>query len=255
MKVGELAKREASIGGFAPSGIAALSRRPFDFGLWWRTPSIGRSAFVTAVAAAFLVASFLLDRTFGAEMHHVDREPFLRAAATWMSEFGSGPLLVFACIIGIVATARNGSARWYRVLVLMIVAAGLSGSLAGIGRVATGRVRPNSAYAQGWYGPVHDGKALWTANMFHSFPSGHTAGATALFAPLLFRARRLGPRWKRWAALAIAIPLLVGLSRLLLNVHHLSDVIAGMELGLICGWRVCHMRLRVTRLPRRSSAY
>jgi undecaprenyl-diphosphatase len=61
-----------------------------------------------------------------------------------------------------------------------------------------------------------------------SFPSGHTASSFAAATVLLRR------RWKgRWAALALAI--LMGLSRLYLYVHFPTDVLAGALLGIFCG--------------------
>jgi len=58
-----------------------------------------------------------------------------------------------------------------------------------------------------------------------SFPSGHTAAATAVAASATLASPSFG---------AVAIPLaaLVGYSRIKLRVHHLSDVLAGAALGL-----------------------
>jgi len=58
-----------------------------------------------------------------------------------------------------------------------------------------------------------------------SFPSGHTAAATALAACAIL-ADPLA------ALVAVPLALLVGYSRIRLRVHHLSDVIAGALLGL-----------------------
>jgi membrane-associated phospholipid phosphatase len=58
-----------------------------------------------------------------------------------------------------------------------------------------------------------------------SFPSGHTASAFAVAAPLLLHLRR-------WGAAFIAIAAFIGFSRLFRNTHYLSDVIAGAGLGL-----------------------
>ncbi|MDR3067006.1 MAG: phosphatase PAP2 family protein [Comamonas sp.] len=69
-----------------------------------------------------------------------------------------------------------------------------------------------------------------------SFPSGHSAGTAAIFGMLAWLlARRLPPRW-RGGVLAVAalLALGTGLSRVLLSVHHASDVLAGLCLGL--GW-------------------
>jgi undecaprenyl-diphosphatase len=68
-----------------------------------------------------------------------------------------------------------------------------------------------------------------------SFPSGHaTAGAAALGAVAVLAAERLpGSRARRllWAA-TLAAGVCVGLSRIALGVHYVSDVVAGWCLGL-----------------------
>jgi undecaprenyl-diphosphatase len=68
----------------------------------------------------------------------------------------------------------------------------------------------------------------------YSFPSGHAAAAAACWAAMALVVAR---RWKRHgrrvaAALALAITLAVAASRVLLGVHWLTDVIA----GVITGW-------------------
>jgi membrane-associated phospholipid phosphatase len=71
-----------------------------------------------------------------------------------------------------------------------------------------------------------------------SFPSGHSASAAATYAALALLAGR-GRRWpvKAWLGTAAAgVAALVAASRVLLGVHWLTDVIAGVALGL--GWFV-----------------
>jgi undecaprenyl-diphosphatase len=67
-----------------------------------------------------------------------------------------------------------------------------------------------------------------------SFPSGHSAAAAACWAAIaLVAARRLPAGRRRWAAAgAVAIAVAVASSRVLLGVHWLTDVIA----GVIVGW-------------------
>lgn len=72
-----------------------------------------------------------------------------------------------------------------------------------------------------------------------AFPSGHAANATLLYGALVWllvwRQFPGVPRLPSALAGAAAV-LLVALSRLVLGAHHLSDVIAGMLVGL--GWLV-----------------
>ncbi len=67
-----------------------------------------------------------------------------------------------------------------------------------------------------------------------SFPSGHTMGATAFFLALYFLSRQLFPRWQ-WlvASLGFLFALGIGISRLYLQVHYPSDVLAGWMLSVM----------------------
>jgi undecaprenyl-diphosphatase len=69
-----------------------------------------------------------------------------------------------------------------------------------------------------------------------SFPSGHSSTAAAFFAgAALVLGRGYGPRGRAaFAAAAVAIAVGVACSRVLLGVHWLSDVVAGLALGW--GW-------------------
>jgi len=68
-----------------------------------------------------------------------------------------------------------------------------------------------------------------------SFPSGHTAQITAFtFACALIFAKKLPPRDALLLGSGLgAIALLVGISRIYLKVHYISDVIAGAVLGVL----------------------
>ncbi len=63
----------------------------------------------------------------------------------------------------------------------------------------------------------------------HSFPSGHAVRAVMLAVIML----GLGPLWLGLVLLVWAP--LVGLARVAMGVHYLSDVLAGMLLGLLIG--------------------
>ena len=68
-----------------------------------------------------------------------------------------------------------------------------------------------------------------------SFPSGHTAAALALFGGLLLilvsTVRRLSVTVPA-AALIVALPLFVAWARMYRGMHHLTDSVAGLILGL-----------------------
>lgn len=63
-----------------------------------------------------------------------------------------------------------------------------------------------------------------------TFPSGHATGATAVYGGLA-ALLTVGRRRPRYAAAAIVIALVSG-SRVILGVHYLRDIVAGMALGV-----------------------
>jgi membrane-associated phospholipid phosphatase len=86
---------------------------------------------------------------------------------------------------------------------------------------AVGRIRP----------PFEEGGARFESL---SFPSGHSSGiATLATVALVLAWPVLSRHARRWAVLAAAaLVLLVGLTRMWLGVHFLSDVLGGWSLGV-----------------------
>jgi membrane-associated phospholipid phosphatase len=84
-----------------------------------------------------------------------------------------------------------------------------------------GRIRP----------PFDEGGARYESL---SFPSGHSSGIATLVAVALVLAwPLLTGRARHWAlAVGAGLVLLVGLTRMWLGVHYLSDVVGGWSLGL-----------------------
>src|SRR5262245_14461261 len=68
----------------------------------------------------------------------------------------------------------------------------------------------------------------------YSFPSAHAAGATAVYAVLLYLVARHRSTAVRIACAAalLAVVAVIGFSRLYLEAHYLSDVLAGICLGV-----------------------
>ena len=95
--------------------------------------------------------------------------------------------------------------------------------------------------------PVHKGDIYDISAQGYSFPSGHSSNSSILFGSLAFVHRFVKrgdaaepgkgdilytlPRV--WGILAICIPLLVGLSRVMLGVHYPTDVLAGWASGAL----------------------
>ena len=125
-------------------------------------------------------------------------------------------VVVFAPVV--VWLAAQG--RW-RPLAWVVPAVLLIGPLtAGLKELA-GRARP-----------AFEGGGLEYGSL--SYPSGHSSGiATLVVVGLVLAWPRLGPGARRIAAtLGAALVLLVGLTRMWLGVHFLSDVVGGWALGV-----------------------
>ncbi|WP_138731553.1 phosphatase PAP2 family protein [Modestobacter excelsi] len=111
---------------------------------------------------------------------------------------------------------------WWTAAWVFVAAAGV-GPLTTLLKDALGRLRPQ--FAGGGAGYASFG-----------FPSGHSSGIVTLVTILLVVAWPLLalPARRAWLALGVALVLLVGLTRMWLGVHYLSDVLGGWALGL--GW-------------------
>ena len=83
----------------------------------------------------------------------------------------------------------------------------------------------------------------------NSFPSGHTSAA---FAAGMIWARALPVRWMRAAAAVLA--LCMGLSRLYVGVHYLTDVLAGAVVGTLCAWAAWKIGLMIVGYWKRQAA-
>ncbi len=88
-----------------------------------------------------------------------------------------------------------------------------------------------------------------------SFPSGHTSGAVVVYGMLAYLLLRLTPsRWHLPALLcATAVAFTTGCSRVFLQVHFATDVMAGFASGTV--WLcVCITSFELARYYRRSAA-
>jgi membrane-associated phospholipid phosphatase len=85
----------------------------------------------------------------------------------------------------------------------------------------------------------------------YSFPSGHAATAAVLYGALgilLAERARSKAHAAGWLAAAALVAIAIGTSRILLNVHFVSDVAAGFAVGL--GWLGCCAFARDVSFPR-----
>jgi membrane-associated phospholipid phosphatase len=81
--------------------------------------------------------------------------------------------------------------------------------------------------------PRPDVERLDASPVGSSFPSGHTAAAACYAAIAIVIFWHTRKRWIRalTVAVAVAVPIIVGVARMYRGMHHLTDVIAGVLLG------------------------
>jgi membrane-associated phospholipid phosphatase len=143
-------------------------------------------------------------------------------ALDWLLEVLTAPglswvrFLVFLPVLVVLVRRRAWwTAGWLLSAVVLI--APLTAGL----KEYVGRIRP----------PFADGGARYESL---SFPSGHASGiATLVTVALVLSWPLLSAVARRWALLAgVVLVVVVGLSRLWLGVHYLSDVVGGWSLGI-----------------------
>ncbi|QNI05350.1 phosphatase PAP2 family protein [Mycobacterium kubicae] len=138
--------------------------------------------------------------------------------------FGPIPLR----LLGLAAALVSLMKRQIRIALLLLTCAPLNGFVTAAAKGLAGRPRPVTALV---YAPST------------SFPSGHALEAMASLLALLTVALPLiRTQWLRIGAIAVSAlaVVMVGISRVALNVHHPSDVVAGWALGyayfMLCLW-------------------
>ena len=142
-----------------------------------------------------------------------------------VTQFGSIYVVIGLCVVLVVAETIRERTVWVVAFVVAVV--GGEELLTTTVKQLVDRTRPAFNPAAATLGP--------------SFPSGHSATAAAFWAAAALLLGRWRNRRARavLAGLAAAIAVAVASSRVLLDVHWLSDVIAGLALGwawfAVCG--------------------
>ena len=184
------------------------------------TISSWRWGYVWAALAVLLVgAAFWFDAVVHQWML-AHQTPAMRSFMRSVSWWGDWPWHIGAGAAGALIAWLAGSRRWLAIIVAMMLACALAGIVNRAIKITAGRARPTVQVDSGWNGPRLSSK-------YNAFPSGHTAASAAFFAALCFARPRLG-------LLFLPIPMLIGISRVYLGAHHLSDVVFAAMLGVIC---------------------
>ncbi|MEO8011960.1 MAG: phosphatase PAP2 family protein [Dokdonella sp.] len=140
-----------------------------------------------------------------------------QGVARWITLLGQPSLLAVALGMGVAALLVF---RRYSVAILFVLMVIANGCAVRALKALFERVRPARAEAFALGGD-------W------SFPSGHAAGAMMVFGALGWFVARASSAGRRHVAAGIATVLVfaIGASRVVLEVHHASDVLAGFALG------------------------
>ena len=176
-------------------------------------------------AGAVLGLAWLLENRAGAALD-ATHNPTLKYLAWWCSKIGEGWVVgaagIFFALAFLLANRPPVAAKIF----FIALTSELTGLAATILRVLFGRTRPsNHDVPQGFYGVWHDGHWIIGKFAFSSFPSGHAASAVGLAAAVWLVHRG-------WGAVTMLYAVAVMWSRIALQCHHLSDVMASTLLSI-----------------------
>ena len=181
-----------------------------------------------AIAATAIAVSFHFDDTVHDFMLQ-HQNPAMRNFMRYGSLLGDWPTHAAIGLVLLGLAWRRGRQEWTRIFLAMLLAMMLAGVAGTVIKRTVPRARPSVHAETRWGGPRFNTK-------YHSFPSGHVGASTAFFGVLVIARRRVG----LWC---LPIPILIGISRMYLGAHHLSDVICAAFLGTLCALVVAYFLL------------
>lgn len=200
---------------------AAALRRP--------PPGLKRFAWLTlAFVLGFVIAYAWIDIPLARASHGI--RPTMDAVFGVITRFGEGGVYLVPLGLAFLWFLVRGAERWAWRTGLVFAAIALPGIVADIVKPVFGRARPVLLFRENlsgftWVGAHADS---W------SFPSGHSITVAALAVSLY---AIYPPLWPAYALLAVAVMA----SRIVLDMHYLSDVIAGAYLGIAAAWALLAM--------------
>jgi undecaprenyl-diphosphatase len=155
-----------------------------------------------------------LDARLSDRLRVAERPGRLRTLAAVLAHSGDS----WFWLAGLILLCLLGSAYWRQRALALAVGIVVTAALVLTIKFLVRRRRPEGEWG-----------AVYRNTDPHSFPSGHAARAVML----VVMAIGLGPAW--FAVLLIIWAPLVSLARVAMGLHYLSDILAGMALGLIMG--------------------
>ena len=178
-----------------------------------------------AIPAALLAALWLAMLTLGAgpvdglvlTNFYLADKAGLAAVARIITRFGDAEVLILISVAAALWLLWRRQARFGLTLIVVVL---LGRALVSAQKYAIGRIRPEDTE-----------HLVIVSNP--SFPSGHAGNSMIVFLTLALLLAANTSWRRRAAALAIALSLLVGSSRVALGVHWPSDVMGGWAFGLL----------------------
>jgi undecaprenyl-diphosphatase len=206
-------RRRASIGRQLDRYLpAALDKRQAALGL----VALGSAALFAKIAEDVVNReSTQFDRAVSLWVHRFDT-PSIDLVMRLFTFIGSFPVIALVAIVVLTWCWRRGDRDAFAGLLGVIaVNEALNFAL----KHLFGRPRPNLF------------EEIATLHSY-SFPSGHAMAAAAIYGMIAVVIARLAPSLRLWVGLAaVALALLIGLSRVYLGVHWITDVLAGYAAG------------------------
>lgn len=222
--LGNIAGKRAKVKALLPDAVARRFDPAQRFGL--RLTLFALALLLVAVPFAFLTLQVLTegplvraDRSVAEHLHGYAVRSGELVAVLEVISFVGKPICLWAVVgVAVVFLLRRGRYR----LVIFLVASGIGGGVVDtVLKLAVDRPRPE----------LEDPVAVAFGK---SFPSGHAmmsvvvyGGLLLVFLPVVHR------RWRVTAVACVGVLVLaIGLSRLALGVHFVSDVLGGWVMGL-----------------------
>ncbi len=157
------------------------------------------------------------DRRLSARLTLSQQARLRRKGATLGAHLGDSLLWLG---LGLVALAL-GNAAVRQVVIVTALAVILSAGSVTIVKPFLRRQRPR-ADMKGFF---------WDRFDRYSFPSGHAARTASI-------AIVMGLNYPRYAPPFVLLPFIVGLCRIALGIHYLSDILVGLLIGFLFSWAV-----------------
>jgi len=182
-----------------------------------------------AIAATAISLSFHFDNSVR-ELLAQHQSGAMRNFMRYVSLFGDWPSHIALGLLLLAIAWICDSKKWTRIFLAMLVAMSIAGVTGYVIKRTIPRPRPSVKTEIHWGGSRFSSK-------YHSFPSGHVGASTAFFGVLFLAHRRIG-------LACLPIPILIGVSRMYIGAHYLSDVVCAAVLGVLCALIVALFFLR-----------